>query len=123
MIYKIWYKGLFHFWYNNLLNLWYEDLFHFWYKGMLNFWYTDLFNFWYKDLFHSQFCDLLNFWYYDLSNFQTTTYLINPTLQNYIKLWRRRYVRREIFRNIEVRLASFNPYFLCGMAAGLRCDL
>ncbi len=42
-------------------------------------------------------------------------------------LWRRKCVRREIFRNIEVRVEGrfvpFNPYFVCNTAIGSLCDL
>ncbi len=42
-------------------------------------------------------------------------------------LWRRKYVRRAIFRNVEVRVEGrfvpFNPYFVCNTATGSLCDL
>ncbi len=41
-------------------------------------------------------------------------------------LWRRKGVRREIFRNREVRVEGnfvpFNPYFVCNTAIGLLCE-
>ncbi len=41
--------------------------------------------------------------------------------------WRRKCVRRGMFRNVELRVegrfVSFNPYFVCNMAVGSLCDL
>ncbi len=41
--------------------------------------------------------------------------------------WRRKCVRRGIFRTVEVRVAGrfvpFNPYFVCNTAIGSLCDL
>ncbi len=38
-------------------------------------------------------------------------------------LWRRRCVRRTIFRMVEVRVDGVNPYFVCNTAAGSLYDL
>ncbi len=41
-------------------------------------------------------------------------------------LWRRKCVRRGIFRNVEIRIEGrfvpFNPYFVCNTAIGSLCD-
>ncbi len=48
-------------------------------------------------------------------------------MQTKKKLWRRKCIRRGIFRTVEVRvkevIAPFNPYFLCNRAKGSLCDL
>ncbi len=51
---------------------------------------------------------------------------LSSHLKKIKNLWRRKCVRRAIFRNVEVRVEGrfvpFNPYFVCNTAIGSLCD-